>query len=139
MHVPAADNDPLDQGILFEEALNQIMASAMPSDELNLSGMSIDFDCYLEMRCPTLATITITTQHDRPGHLVADCVAHPTAEPSVVAAEIQKAWLTDLRYGYREAHRLRQTPTTVVLNFATQTSDDGTGIYVVGSIVVRWP
>lgn len=137
--MPTADNDPLDQAVLFEEALNQIMASAIPSDKLNLSGMSIDFDCYLEMRCPTLATITLTSQPDRPGHLVAECVAHPTAKPSVVAAEIQTAWLTGLRYGYREAHRLRQTPTMVVLDFATQTSDDGTGIYVAGSIVVQWP
>jgi hypothetical protein len=122
---------------MFDEAKVQIMASATPSTGNNLSGMAIDFDYYLLDRCPSLEAGTITTTSDPERLLSANCTARADARPSVVAEEIVNAWLADLRYPFREAHRLRQTPTTVEMDVATQTGV--AGIFVTAQVVVRWP
>jgi hypothetical protein len=46
---------------------------------------------------------------------------------------MEVAWLRDLRYRYRQAHKVRVTPTTVELDVATQSSEDG--YYITGLIV----
>ena len=123
--------------LMFAEAKARIMASATPSNGDNLDGMAIDFDYYLLDRCPSLEAGTITTTNDPACLLLASCTARVDARPSIVAEQLLNAWLTDLRYTFREAHRVRRTPTTVELDVATQTGI--AGIFVTAQIAVRWP
>lgn len=122
---------------LFEQEKNRIMASASASAGDSLDGMVIDFEYYLVYTCPSLAEGTITATQDPSCLIVAACIALPDAKPASVAEEISAAWQRDLRYGFGDAHQLRQTPTAVALDFATLTEEGG--IYVTGTIAVRWP
>ncbi|WIX76717.1 hypothetical protein QRX50_35500 [Amycolatopsis carbonis] len=122
---------------LFEDVKTLIMSSALASAGDNLDGMTLDFDYYLIYTCSSLADGTITKTADPNQLLIAACTAHRDATPTLVAEEITTAWLRDLRYGFRETHRLRQTTTRVELDFATQTSEHG--IFVTGLITVQWP
>ena len=122
---------------LFEDGKNLIMSSASPSTGDSLDGMALDFDYYLLYACSSLASGTITTTTDPDQLLIAACTAHRDATPTLVAEQITTAWLRDLRYSFRDAHRLRQTTTRVELDFATQTSERG--IFVTGLVTVQWP
>ena len=113
------------------------MASASASAGDDLDGMVIDFEYYLVYTCPSLAEGTIATTQDPSCMIVATCIALPDAKPTSIAEEIRAAWQRNLRYGFGETHQLRQTSTSVAMDFATLT-DEG-GIYVTGTIVVRWP
>jgi hypothetical protein len=53
-----------------------------------------------------------------------------------VAEQITTARLRDLRYSFRDTHRLRQTAARVELDFATQSGEHG--IFVTGLISVQW-
>lgn len=99
--------------------------------------MVIDFEYYLVYTCPSLAEGTIATTQDSSCMIVATCIALPDAKHTSIAEEISAAWQRDLRYGFGETHQLRQTPTSVAMDFATLTKERG--IYVTGTILVRWP
>jgi len=87
---------------------------------------------------PSLVRRTIVTAFDPGCLIVATCTARPDAAQSVVGDEVRTVWQRHLCYDpSREAHRLRQTATTVELDFATQTEEHG--IFVTGTISVRWP
>lgn len=123
--------------VLFEDVKTLIMSSASPSTGNNLIGMMMDFDHYVLGTCSSLANGTVTQTADPDRLIVADCTAHRDATPTLVAEQITSAWARDLRYRFRETHRLRQTAMRVELDFATQSGERG--IFVTGLITVRWP
>jgi hypothetical protein len=123
--------------MMFEDAKQAIMQSAIPSGGDNLLGMRMDMDAYLIMRCPSIASVTVTADSNPGRLLTVECIAAAETLATDVSQELQTVWLNDLCYRFRETHRLRQTATTVELDFATQTSDED-GIFVTGTIVVRW-
>ncbi|MBB5867115.1 hypothetical protein F4553_000494 [Allocatelliglobosispora scoriae] len=119
----------------FEQDKREMMASGTPSDGDNLDGMMIDFDHYLVFKCRALGKGTVAATGDPARLLLVTCAAASGASPEEIAAEISGAWRSYLRYGFREAHRIRDTPTTVELDFATQSGEGG--IFVTGTVVVR--
>ncbi|GIG63575.1 hypothetical protein Lfu02_79470 [Longispora fulva] len=135
--VPLTVDDDTSQALQFAEAVRQMTSAVSPADRDNLSGMAMDFDCYL-WHCPTLdtVTVTVTTSSDPARQITAACTAHRSASPALVAQDLRNVWLNYLRYQYREAHLLRQTATTVELDCITQASEDT--YYITGLITVRW-
>jgi hypothetical protein len=123
-------------GVTFEKARQEIMASGTPSTGDDLLGMVIDFEEYLP-RCPVLATVKVTQTYNQDALIVTNCVAEQGASPEAVAEQLADVWQRNLRYHYREAHQLRQTPTTVELEFVTQIDEQA--FYVTGTIAVSWP
>ncbi|WP_236028163.1 hypothetical protein [Paractinoplanes lichenicola] len=119
----------------FAEAVRAVAAMAPPADPDNLSGMAVDFDHYL-WRCPSIRHVDVTAGEDPARLLTAHCQAEQAASPERVAAEIEQAWLQDLRYADWETHFLRVTSTSVRLAVATMI--DKAGYYITGSIIVGW-
>jgi hypothetical protein len=119
----------------FIDAVRAVAAAAPPADPDNLSGMATDFDHYL-WRCPSIRTVTVSTDPDPARQLTARCLAEPAASPNRVAGEIKEVWLQDLRYSYWEAHSLQLTPTSVRLDVITKIDENG--YYITGSIIVGW-
>jgi hypothetical protein len=83
-----------------------------------------------------VGAVEMVSSTDPGRQLTARCVAQPFASPRVVADDITRAWMEDLRYRYWEAHSLRMLPTSVELDVVTQIGDGE--YYNTGLIVVAW-
>jgi hypothetical protein len=112
-----------------------VAAVAPPADGDNLSGMVIDFDHYL-WRCPSIEEVIVTSSGDPSCQLTARCRAAAGASLERVAADIEQVWLSDLRYGYWEAHLLRTTAVSVELDVVTRISAGG--YYITGRVIAAW-
>lgn len=133
--VPSLLNEAVPDDAAFADAVRAATTGLRPADGNNLAGMSMDFDAYL-WRCPSIREVAVTSGPNPARQVVARCVAHPWAAPAVVADELLRAWLDDLRYQHWEAHLLRHTPVSVRLDVATKPSE--AGYVVTGLIVAVW-
>jgi hypothetical protein len=122
---------------MFDEAKRRMMSLAVPSSGLNLDGMSIDFDAYLNMSELFVSVSVRTTDHPE-SLLIAECVAKAGVRPTAVAERLVDIWANDLRYRYSEAHRLRQTATSICLDAVTQSGPRKDDIFVTATIEVTW-
>jgi len=120
---------------LFDEAKRQMMAAGVPSDGVNLDGMSIDFDAYLGM-AKLFEHAAVHQTGDPDCLLIASCRIAPGGTVAAVGEALVSIWQDKLRYHYRATHRLRQDSFGVYLDVVTL-SDDG-GIFVTGLIKATW-
>jgi hypothetical protein len=72
-----------------------------------------------------------------PRHLVEARCARSSADisPSMIRAELERAWQEQLRYDDFAAHAVQQTPTAVIFDFLTVARS--AGMYMTGLIVVE--
>lgn len=122
-------------GADFMSEVRDVVRDGRPSSGGDLMGMAMDVDAYL-FELPELDTASIETA--RTGH--AECLIRTRCRVaggvtiSQGAEAVRGAWLQDLRYSYREAHRVRVTVDSAVVEFVTQM---GPGrLYVTGRIEI---
>ena len=118
----------------FEATKLQILASAPPSSGYDLLGMETDF-MFLLARGRVDDSSVRVRKTDNPARLIeACCRADEGVDLRTAAGDIEEIWLTQLRYGYFEAHVLRVDDERATLDFITQIHDGG--FYVSGRVVI---
>lgn len=119
----------------FEILKREIVSSSFPSSGDNLTGMQVDFEYYLAAS-RLLRNVFVQSIGMEPGtlHAVAD-FSGSLEEVGELGNELRSIWLSQLRYGYLEAHEIISESNYTTLRFITQIDADG--FYVTGRIRVR--
>lgn len=120
----------------FEDDLRRVAEHGIPSAGDNLLGMEVD--CYgLMVEVAGLLDDSIrVVRHDGGEPMIeAECRCAPNANPSGVAASLEREWLPKVRYPYFESHRIRVVPEGAELDFVTQISAGS--LFVTGRVTIR--
>ena len=119
----------------FEAAIQDIISHGTPSSGDNLIGMIIDVEHALS-EVAGWENVEVREDHQCPGAVRAHATCSRTSwNARKVGDKLHAVWISFLRYGFLEHHRLLVHEHRVVLEFITQIGVGG--LYVRGTLVVE--
>ena len=111
------------------------MQDGTPSTGDNLLGMAIDFDVRLGVVDEIDEASVSVHRTEHPERLIrVSCKPAFDVAPTVAIDAVCREWLTNLRYGYREAHLATVGDHAATFDFVTQMAPNG--LYVTGRVEV---
>ncbi len=122
-----------DSETAFMAACAALTAGATPSAGNDLLGMSMDFDVYL-FESELLSDVLVASTGDPENLLDVTAIARPGVSDDQVEAELVRAWMDDLRYGFAEAHVVTREPVGVRMRAITKIAPHG--FYVTATVTV---